>query len=1091
MSNPNMESTENTDNSLLSIGSKGQVVDGIISQVSDQISINFDGKELEVSKSAVQNAREGEVRQYKIMDISETSIVLKEVGNSSNNNGNSGIIFTTVEASKKAFSDYLTQKASDEKEKKKSDQDLLSDINEFMTGDDYKELSKEGLSLESYEAGRLDRALARIKEQRAWKEQNLEKRVSDQKDDKEEIQKAAIGNMTNGGYSDHITEKLKEADLPITQSNIAKVSNAAQLAKTAGTMSDKAMSYLISKELKPTIQNIYNAQYSGSQITSQGMDAEWEQVKPQAEAIIKKSGMEVNESTMGQAKWLFQNQLPITENTLESLQSLENIKANYNQEDILNKIVGAMADGIAPEQTSLDNSSYEKAEKAVEEFAAVSDAAIIKVAEQNKTMNLSNLKQETVSAENKEQQEKTVITEVGNYDINAIKAKRQLEEIRLKMTVEAGQKLIDKGINLDTSNLEKIVQGLKDLEDQYYRNLLQEGNAAQSDENMNLLRETTEKINDLKGSPSYVLGSTLNQRSIQTVNSLHEAASGVKAQMDKAQMAYDTLGTEPRKDLGDSIQKAFGNIDSILKDLNLEANESNKRAVRILGYNHMEINQESIEKVKAYDTQVRSFINNLHPSVTVQMIKNGTNPLDTPIDELNEQITQMKDDMGITDQEKYSKYLWKLEQQDGITEEERKAYIGIYRLLNNVEKTDGAAIGSVLETGQQMTLKNLLTAVRTSKNGGIDQKVDDNFGALESLTFQKETITDQISVAYQNQSSNSEESSHSNSGRQESRQYYHNRVTEVMDDISPDKLAQVMKGDLDSTLNLSLEKFSEEMAATKENQDKERLYYEQQVNQVRETVMDSDNAVAFLNAFQIPTSIQNLTAAKNLLNSGQSVFQTLHQKAEKYSEEDAKDFEESLNEISESLNDKASMQTAYDKVEENMQKILNKEYGNTAITTKDLAELKQLSGGIELTRQLSNQEYYQIPLVVGDSITNINLTIVSGTGDNGNVQVSLDSEALGKMEADISIKNGAVKGYVLCSSKGGRDTLRSQKEQIEEKMEALGLQVKQLNYGMDQNIKGIRNDSGSLKKEESTDTKTLYQVAKVFIQSIKEAELKE
>jgi hypothetical protein len=66
----------------------------------------------------------------------------------------------------------------------------------------------------------------------------------------------------------------------------------------------------------------------------------------------------------------------------------------------------------------------------------------------------------------------------------------------------------------------------------------------------------------------------------------------------------------------------------------------------------MELTKESIEKVKSYDAEVSSLIDNLHPSVTVTMIKNGINPLDTPIGELNDQINQMKDELGISDEEK-------------------------------------------------------------------------------------------------------------------------------------------------------------------------------------------------------------------------------------------------------------------------------------------------------------------------------------------------------------------------------------------------------------------------------------------------------
>lgn len=45
---------------------------------------------------------------------------------------------------------------------------------------------------------------------------------------------------------------------------------------------------------------------------------------------------------------------------------------------------------------------------------------------------------------------------------------------------------------------------------------------------------------------------------------------------------------------------------------------------------------------------------------------------------------------------------WKNNQ---ITEEERNSYIGIYRLIHQVEQTDGAAIGALVNQGAEMTMK--------------------------------------------------------------------------------------------------------------------------------------------------------------------------------------------------------------------------------------------------------------------------------------------------------------------------------------------------------------------------------------------------
>ncbi len=64
---------------FLSIGKKGQVVEGVISKVSDKISISFNGIEVAVPHSAVRNATEGGTRKFQIMDVSKDNIVLNEM----------------------------------------------------------------------------------------------------------------------------------------------------------------------------------------------------------------------------------------------------------------------------------------------------------------------------------------------------------------------------------------------------------------------------------------------------------------------------------------------------------------------------------------------------------------------------------------------------------------------------------------------------------------------------------------------------------------------------------------------------------------------------------------------------------------------------------------------------------------------------------------------------------------------------------------------------------------------------------------------------------------------------------------------------
>lgn len=59
-----------------------------------------------------------------------------------------------------------------------------------------------------------------------------------------------------------------------------------------------------------------------------------------------------------------------------------------------------------------------------------------------------------------------VYTERG---LSLLTARRQLEETRLLMTVQANYSLLRQGISIDTEPLEKLVEDLKNQENSYYR----------------------------------------------------------------------------------------------------------------------------------------------------------------------------------------------------------------------------------------------------------------------------------------------------------------------------------------------------------------------------------------------------------------------------------------------------------------------------------------------------------------------------------------------------------------------------------------------------------------------------------------------
>ena len=64
--------------------------------------------------------------------------------------------------------------------------------------------------------------------------------------------------------------------------------------------------------------------------------------------------------------------------------------------------------------------------------------------------------------------------------------------------------------------------------------------------------------------------------------------------------------------------------------------EENRRAIRILGYNNIEITQNSLNDVKQMDALLQSTLSLLTPQNVLKMIRDQVNPLEMDLYQLNE-----------------------------------------------------------------------------------------------------------------------------------------------------------------------------------------------------------------------------------------------------------------------------------------------------------------------------------------------------------------------------------------------------------------------------------------------------------------------
>ncbi len=996
--------------------------------------------------------------------------------------GQSG--YDKEEVTGKSAIEELQQKMENESMSAGERKNQMAVLSNTLSPEDYRKLQEEGFSIHETDGKTIVTVTDKIKAQLAKAGVD----VSAMGDSLTREQLEAIGGSV--AAANQLEREFAQADLPDSQENMAEGLEALNQAKELTKPSDGAIKYMLDNGLAPSIANLFLAEFSGSAGYTPPEDGEidFDSLTERIGQVITQAGEKVNDQTIEDSKWMIKSQIPFTAENFSYVEKLRGLELPMEESQVISAVALAVSEGGRPEDAMLlpEYTLKAQAEHAMEVVMEASDEDLAYLTANNMEITIESLEQTAelrkqgklnqtnsspVLAEAKGAAEGE---EISHEALMFLKAKRVLEETRLAMTTEANRALLKQGISIDTKPLEELVESLKQQENNYYEALLGEKTGVNHTESMTqLFAETAQKVSDLKQMPAYLLG--IQGRDLDTVNGLHEAGTVLKDTLDKANERNETLMTAPRADLGDSIKKAFANVDDILKDLGLEANDANERAVRILAYNSLEINEESILAMKAADERVQRTFANLTPATVREMIHQGINPLDTDLDTLNKQAEAIRLESPEADNERFSEYLWKLEHNNEISPEERESYIGIYRLMNQVEKTDGAAIGALIAQGGELTMRNLLTAVRSSKKSGMDYTVDDEFSGVDGTVGK--SITDQIETAYQSDC-----------------------MRDVLETLTPVKMQKLMEspGWEDYTpeqLKQALMQMSQETEAEEAKADQE--YYKAQAQEVRQAAVTEEQVYSLLSKLDLPNTVDNVLAANRLMNKRNQVFNQLFNKDEVFSGEEV-DFQGIKEEILERFanamktpKEMAAAQEVLAETAENVMKtmIADKEH----ITSMDIRELKLMNAQLSIAGKMAEEENYTIPVLVGNEVTNMSLKIVRGTKKKGIVEIMFETEKAGRIAANIRAEEKGISGFVAADRKETRDRIEAHAESITGRWPVEGENILKAAYVDELDFNRFSHSAmGEVPEKDSESyeiqTARLYEIAKSFMESIKELE---
>ena len=875
----------------------------------------------------------------------------------------------------------------------------------------------------------------------------------------------------NAAYAQSMANAFAQNDVPLTEENVAEAMKQSDLAMDITGLSDSMKQYLIENDSELTIDQIYMAKYSAQAKGTGGVkgsyfaddfngyygktteNADMEALSVQIEKVIREAGLDVDTQTKTEASWLLEKGMFLNSDNMEKLHRMNAMNFPMTREDALSHIAQALREGKPAKDADLSKDGiYKQAQKLKETVDAISPQAVTQVVEAGEPLNIRNLSgaQRSIDAAMSIQismQENNGNAQISvQMEANLVHAQRTLEEVRLQMTISANITLLKSDYAIDTAELSELVDALKAAEQKMSQT---RGLSLPKQEENTLFVDTMTKTSAIREMPVAVLGRIVDISERFTLSHVYEEGRILEGTYKKAGESYEALMTTPRADLGDRISDAFSNVDDILEDLGFEVTADNRKAVRALAYNQMELTEENITAVRSADAQLKYLLDKMTPSATLSMIREGRNPLEESVQELTDYFIQKNSELTEV-AESFSKFLYQMEKSNQITPEERDSYIGIYRLIRQIEKGDGKAIGTIVANGQELTFANLLSAVRSGQKKGIQVTIDDNFGVLEKTEKKGTRISDQIN------------------------RYYETKAAEL----------------LETTWDALLE-----INPTDDMKQMESVYQQEQLTNLRNQLQSSDEAVEYLLANHQPVTPDNLGAAEKLLKKRGEMFRELK---DAFTEEE--NLLAELEQVKENFTDEQAAQEAY----EQMQNKVNEHLEDTMYSGQkgylDIRAIAALSKQLSLAGNLAKEENYELPAVIDGQLTSVNVKFRKEAQGESKNSVSVFAVLAGeeKITAELKVHGEIVTGYMGCDSREKMEQLSAKKDDFIQNILSETGKNADINFVYSKEVKAYEslreagkpvrsakdlNETGMSEEAQGrhTSAKELYQTAKALI----------
>lgn len=825
-----------------------------------------------------------------------------------------------------------------------------------------------------------------------------------------------------------VESRMQGADIAVNDESVAEVKSTLEKSKELKPLSENTKNYMVANGIEPSIAGIYQAQAAtSSSISADGVtigrcvnaisDADFEALRPGIEKIIASSGLEVNDNTLADARAFIDAQIPVTKENLEYKAQLDAIdieKIQADPDEMLNKILDNMKLGGKAENTLVTGSPIDDIRTALDTINRAEYSDVANVVSKGETFTIASLKLE-MDARSFRIEYSAASVSTGNSEVRnqasdvqqaADKAYDTLVTARVLMSANASVYLVKNNISILTTPIDEL--NLMLMEYEQADGMYEEAQIAYTD-----VLEARKTLNEIVRNPARVFASMF----------------------DKMNETYEAVGTQIRGDLGDSLKKAVqGSADDIIKELGLEGTDEDKEAIKILAANNMDMTKENVETVKSVNAMINNLIKNMKPETVLNMIKDGVNPMNASIEEVNEYLTEANDKASKDNEEKFSKFLYKLDRTNGITKEQRKQFIGIYQMMNIFTRDAGVAAGALIKQGAEVTMNNLMTAYNSRKHYDMDTVIDENTGMAEVSG-----IANYYSALFM-----------ANGGL-----------------VTPNTLKNVdnSSGIGEQSVEMFIEQLEDNYDAAAEEQ-----YYEEYLKEQQAAVQAGADILRQIRNADTEINSGNIQAVKAFLESGQ--FPDI--RGVKTTRDYARD---SIEKIGHKEKLSRMYEEMKDETEEELQEVLSKAGDldtQIDVNYEGFLDLRLKDRTIGYIKNLALRHDYRIPYITDSGSTGmLKLTLVQDDDNKGRISVNMLSSVLGKVSVEAKADRESLGMYIVSDTAVSDEGIQLLDDMEETLKEGFGFTNVAVNITKSSDVPYVTYEAAA----DSVATDKLYEIA--------------